>query len=235
MPEEKSFWETIMPIDRTYNRDTEAWYFEQRCKKAIECLEKNYMKGYYAPDRKSAFATVMELIPPGSVIGYGDSVTLHQIGVIAELRTSKYNFIDPWEPGVSSEESMERRRKALTADVFLSGANAVTLDGKLIYIDGIGNRVAGLLFGPKKVIIAAGANKIVSDAENGIKRVKEIAAPLNAKRHTFRNPCGVTGFCNNCRGELKMCRQIVIIDGEHPGIYPETHTHVVMVGESLGF
>jgi hypothetical protein len=130
---------------------------------------------------------------------------------------------------------MERRRKALTADVFLSGANAVTIDGKLVFIDGIGNRVAGLLFGPKRVIIAAGANKIVGDAESGIQRIKEVAAPLNAKRHSFHNPCGTSALCINCRGELKMCRQTVIIDGETPGIYPETHTHVVMVGESLGF
>jgi hypothetical protein len=95
--------------------------------------------------------------------------------------------------------------------------------------------VAGLLFGPKKVIIAAGANKIVSDAESGIKLIKEVAAPLNAKRHRFHNPCGIIALCINYRGELKMCHHIVIIDDEHPGIYAETHRHVVMVGESLGF
>lgn len=235
MSDESEFWEGVLQIERAGKGETEAWLYEKLAGKVIESLEKNFMRGYYASDRKNAFSKIMEMIPQGATIGYGDSITLHQIGIISELCNGNYNFIDPWEKGIDGEESMERRRKALTADVFLSGTNAITLDGKLVCIDGLGNRVAALIFGPRKVIVATGANKIVKDAESGIKRVLELSTPLNAKRHNLNIPCGMTGVCAHCRDEWKICRHTVIIDGELPKIYREPHTHVVIVGEDLGF
>ena len=228
-------------IDRADREVPTRWFGEVIGNKVIKSLERNNIKGLYASDSREAFMKIMEMVPPGATIGFGDSVTLYQIGIIDQLRRGKYNLIDPWKKGVSAEETMELRRKALTADVFLSGANAITLDGKLIFLDGLGNRVAAILFGPKKVIIAAGVNKITRNLEEGMKRVKAVAAPMNYRRHNLTQlPCAITGVCSDCHSPFRACSQLVIIEQETPPqlrslFYKDQRLHVVLIGESLGF
>lgn len=131
-----------------------------------------------------------------------DSLTLKEIGVLRALEERGGNLLNPWRPGIGREESMALRRRAFTADVFLTGTNALTLDGKLVNIDGLGNRVAAMIFGPKKVIVVAGINKVVKDVEEALWRIKNIAAPVNARKHDFpaelRPPCSDGGFCRDC-------------------------------------
>jgi hypothetical protein len=131
----------------------------------IARLQANNLSATYVPDRHAACDLILSLIPEGAVVGYGDSLTLRQIGVVDALEQGSYCFLNPWEPGISVEENLKRKRRSLTADVFVTGTNALTMDGQLVNVDGHGNRVAAMLFGPKKVIVVVGVNKIVPDLE----------------------------------------------------------------------
>ena len=170
----------------------------------------------------------MGMIHEGATVVRGDSVTLEQIGVIEELRKRKqYKFINPMARTaeglfvVDEETRMRQQREAFFADIFLTGTHAVTLDGKLDNIDGFGNRVAAMIFGPEKVIVVTGANKIVKDVNEAIERVRQIAAPLNAQRHYMKHqwpalgdlPCVRTGICVDCNHEWRICHITVIIEG----------------------
>ncbi|MFC1974610.1 lactate utilization protein [Chloroflexota bacterium] len=229
--------QTMTRVDRAGRPEIKKWYHEQRAKRVIESLRENHVKGYYASDRQEAFSIIMGMIPKDAVISFGDSVTLYELGIISELSSGKYNFLNPWESGIDGEESMERRRRALLVDVFLSGINAITLDGKLVCMSGLGNNIAGMVFGPKKVIIAVGANKIVPNVEQALVRIRDIAAPLNAKRHNKEvNSCGRDAYClDYCNAPRKQCQHLHIIHGEDPLGYPEPRLHVVIVGEELGY
>jgi hypothetical protein len=237
-------------VDET-NVDREMrWFYEQRAKGAISSLQKRGINAHYATSRKEAFSAVMKMIPEGATVVRGDSITLEQIGVIDELRKRNHNkqniFIDPLARThegffiVDEKTRMAQQREAFLADAFLTGVNAVTLDGKLISIDGYGNRVAPMIFGPDKVIVVAGANKIVKDASEAIERTHQIAAPLNAQRHYLKHqwheladlPCVRTGRCVNCNHEWKICLITVIIDGVLP--WAKNRINVVLVGEALG-
>ena len=232
-----SHWTHLMTkVDRAGRPEIKKWYYEQRAKKVIESLGENYIKGYYVPDRQEAFSMIMGMIPKDAIISYGDSITLYELGIISELSSGKYNFINPWEAGIDGNESLERRRRALLVDVLLAGVNAITLDGKIINIDGLGNRVAGLLFGPKKVIIVVGVNKITKNEEEGIRRIKNLVAPMNARRHGYNLPCAITGFCVECKSSWRICNKTVIIERDFGlGTYFTEHrVHVIIVGENLG-
>ena len=228
------------------------WHYETRARKTIQSLEKNNIHAEYAVDRADALAKLIEAIPPDATIGIGDSVTLHQIGFYGWLNVQKdrtvYNpFIRNPETGkliYTPSEHFAMLQKALIADVYLTSTNAVTLDGKLVSLDGRGNRVAAMLFGPKKVVLVAGANKIVKDLDEAMLRM-EIAAPLNGRRHQIKHgsekydkfPCIATGTCSHCKTSFRMCRKWVIIDGQSVDVMApeESGISVIIVGESLGF
>ena len=178
----------------------------------------------------------------------GDSITLEQIGVISALKKrGKNRILDPFEKDANgrflyqSEQAENMYREAFTADVFLAGTNAVTLDGKLVNTDGKGNRVAPLIFGPKKVILVAGVNKIVNDADEGRKRIRDICAPLDVKRYILKYgqteydvlPCAKTGLCVDCKNDLRFCCYTVII--EAVAITEHGRINVILVGEELGY
>lgn len=216
-------------------RKSEEWFNETLSKRTIESLSKNRMKGYYVPSRGEALSLVKTMIPKEAIVGFGDSGTLYQVGIIEDLRQGGYRLIDPWEKGINREESLRRRRQALLSDVYLSGTNALTLDGKLVSTDGLGNRVAALIFGPTRVIVVAGVNKIVRNVEEALERIKMKASPMNAKRHHYPAPCATIGVCSECRSEWKICNKTVIIEGESARSFPQPRTSVVIIGEPLGF
>jgi hypothetical protein len=236
-----------MCIDADVSEIT-TWHFQVLARKVIDSLEKNNIKAEYSIDRKQALAKVIEAIPQNASIGIGDSVTLHQIGFFDWLDEQDRQVFNPFLRGsdgrliYTPSEHFEMLRKALISDVYLASSNAVTLDGKLVSIDGRGNRVAAMLWGPKKVILVMGVNKIVRDIEEAMGRLK-IAAVMNGKRHLEKHgvdrkyPCVVTGICTNCRGPIKMCRKTVIIDGQRLEVMApdESGISVILVGESLGF
>jgi hypothetical protein len=209
----------------------------QEIQKLIKRLGENNISAFYVESRRQAREKVMSMIPKGSVVGFGDSLTLRQIGVVEALAQGNYTFLNPWKPGTSVEENIKLKKRALTADVFVTGTNALTLDGKIVNVDGHGNRVAAMLFGPNKVVIVAGVNKIVENLEEALKRIRNKAAPLNVKRHLEFNPmppCGITGLCSDCSSPWRICNKTVIIEREYDNNKYKPIITVVIVGEELG-
>lgn len=213
----------------------QRWVNETMAQTAIKNLRKNYFEALYVNDANSAFEEIRRRVSKDVCIGLGDSLTLKEIGVIEEMESGGYDFLNPWRKGITRAESLALRRKALTSDVFLTGANAVTMDGKLVCIDGLGNRVAGMVFGPLKVVVAMGVNKIVENVDAGIARIKKISAPVNARKHDFeasvRPPCSDTGFCSDCNLPRRICCNTVIIEG----CRDKERICVIIIGESLGY
>ena len=210
--------------------ETRHWYNEKLAGRVIKALEKNSMNGLYVQTKEEALKKVMSLIPEGSKVGFGGSLSLHQIGINHVLRTGNYNFIDRSLPGLSEEEAYQMRMDSLHADVFLTSTNALTMDGKLVNIDGTGNRVAAISFGPPKVIIVVGINKIVTDLEAAIRRIKDYVTPIHARRRNRSVPCAQTGVCVDCKTPARSCNIVTIIEHQRQ----KDRITIIIVGEELG-
>jgi hypothetical protein len=210
---------------------------EDRIQKLIETMGKNNIPTFYVRDAKEAFAKVMAMIPEGCNVGLGDSLTLKQIGVIDALEKGNYAFFDSWRDGLSMDERMDLKRRSLISDVFVTGTNALTLDGKIVNVDALGNRTAAMLFGPRRVIIVVGVNKIVANVEQALNRIRTIAAPRNVKQKPHMippPPCGVTGECGDCSGPWRICNKTVIIERQLDNERFKPLITVIIVGEELG-
>jgi len=200
-------------------------------------LKKNNISAFYLENKAQAFEKVMSMIPEGSVVGFGDSVTLRQIGLVEALENGNYTFLNPWQKGITVEENIRRKKRSLTSDVFVTGTNALTLDGKIVNIDALGNRTAAMLFGPDKVVIVVGVNKIVANLEEALERIWKTTAPLNVKRHPEFDPmppCGLTGECSDCSSPWRICNKTVIISRQFDNNRYKPVITVVIVGEDLG-
>ncbi len=210
---------------------------KEKLQHLIKKLSENNIPAFYVSDSKEAYDKIMSMIPEGSVVGLGDSLTLKQIGVLDALEEGNYTFLNPWKPGTSTDENIEIKKRALTSDVFVTGTNAVTLDGKIVNVDGHGNRVAAMCFGPSKVILVVGINKIVEDLEEALDRIRDYAAPLNVKRHPNWDPfppCGETGECSDCDSPWRICNKTVIIERQYDNDRYSPIINLVIVGEELG-
>lgn len=196
----------------------------------IKNLNKRQMDGYYCPDKISALHKALDLIPKGSSISWGDSMTLIEVGLLDAIQNKNYKIINR-DTTINLEDQRKIYGQICCSDFFLSSTNAITLDGELINIDGKGNRVAFLCFGPQNVLILAGMNKVVSDIESGFKRVRDIAAPPNAIRLNKKTPCAITGKCENCYSCDCMCGQFVVT--RRSGI--PNRIKVILIGENLGY
>lgn len=193
-----------------------------------EALNKRGFDAYYVSTAEEAKAKALELIPEGAVVSWGGSVTVDQIGLKEEV-LNKFSVINR-DAAKSPEERMELMRQALTCDTFLMSANAITEDGQLVNIDGNGNRVAALCFGPKEVIVVAGMNKVVGSLEDAWDRARNYAAPVNAQRFELPTPCGKTGLCADCKNSSTICTHFVVTRMGKNG-----RIKVILVGEELGF
>jgi len=235
-------------IDETDISQEKKWYYEQRAKTAIKNLQKKNMEAQYVSSREEALASVMQMIPVHAIVARGDSMSVDQIGIIEEIQKRNQNrIIDAMERDTEGRyviPDREKRkaiaREVFSADIFLVGANAVTLDGRLVNIDGWGNRVSAMIFGPNKVIVIAGVNKIVKNVDEALERIHNFAAPLNAQRHALKHhhpdfgdlPCARTGICIDCNHDWRICRATVVIDGSM--VFDKGRINVVLVGEGLG-
>ncbi|MGD9974906.1 MAG: lactate utilization protein [Desulfatirhabdiaceae bacterium] len=200
--------------------------------KIIRNLEKRRMAGSYAPTSAQARDEIISMIPKGAVVFRCGSMTAANMGLWEEMaRLPGIEIIDPYLPGISPEQGLELRRKGMTADVMIASSNAITLDGKLVNLDGMGNRVAAMSFGPRKVILVVGMNKVTADVESAIARVKHYSAPVNAKRIGVDTPCVETGLCSDCRSPQRICNMWSIIEGH----MIKDRIHVKLVGENLGY
>lgn len=207
-------------------------FWKTRCSIVVDALKQNGYEAEYFSTAIEAKKRIHSMIPKGVAVGRCGSTTLTQMGICEELRERGCAIINPFRVDLSSEQDLQERRRTLLCDVLLSSANAITRDGKIINVDGTGNRVAAITFGPKKVIIIAGRNKIVSNVQEGLERIKNIAAPLNARRLNLEVPCARLDRCpGDCTSPERMCNIIVILE-KRPNMSSIT---VLLVGESLGF
>ena len=209
--------------------EAKHWYFEKRIEETVSAINKNNMEGLYVKDKETALNEILKRIPRNATVSHGGSYTLHEIGIIKLLKKGKYYYLGKnSSPGQSVTD--ETRLKDFSVDIYLTSVNAITLKGELIAIDGFGNRAACLLFGPKKVLVVAGKNKIVNTLEDGIRRTKEYVAPIHAKRRNWNLPCAQVGKCVNCNDPKKICNKIGIIQYERD----KDRITVILVGEDLG-
>ncbi len=197
----------------------------------INSLQKNNMAGFYVEDNEELLKLLARLIEEGTMVGCGDSVTLEQTGVFDFLRERDINFLDKFAPSLTREEKRKIYIENFNADTFITGSNAVTMDGKIFNIDGNGSRVAPILYGPKQVVVVVGMNKIVKDLESAIERVRQIAAPLDAKRLGKNTPCVKLNRCIDCSHKERICNDFVLIAGQ----FVKDRIKVVIVGQELGY
>ncbi len=206
-------------------------YHETLAKTIIDNLSKRQMEGYYCATAEDACKKALTLVQPGSTVSFGGSMTLEETGILSALRERDDITLFDRAKAASLEETKEIYHKALGADFFFMSTNAITTDGKLINIDGNGNRVAALIYGPEQVIIVAGLNKVVSDEKEGIRRVRNCATPPNCIRLNKKTPCAATGTCTDCLSPDCICNQIVITRRSgNPN-----RIKVILVGEDLGY
>lgn len=207
---------------------TEA--FAAMAKTIIENLEKRNMEGYYFENSSECVKAIIDSIPSGSVISWGGSETVKEMGLMEAVHNGSYELIDR-TAAQNPEEARQIYAKTVLADYYLMSSNALTIGGELINIDGNGNRVACLIQGPAHVIIVVGMNKIVTDVESGVARVRNMASPANAIRLNKKIPCASTGHCHDCLSPDCFCNQIVITRRSgHEG-----RIRIYLVAEDLGY
>ena len=207
------------------------WHNDILGERTVEALKKNNFDAVYFTDKKDAVEHILSFMESGAKIGVGGSATVKSLGILEKAKEKGAHILDHNVTGLSAEEKMDIRRQQLLSDVFICSTNALTLTGELVNIDGVGNRVAAMTFGPKKVIIVAGVNKICQDAHAGYERIKMIAAPINCKRLSLSNPCATVGTCMNCQTKSRSCNIYSTIKKKPAS----TDITVVVIGENLGF
>ena len=233
--------------DEAYDRASiKKEYARRQCSIAVESLKKNHFEAYYCDNLAEAKDVALRLIPDNAIIGCGDSHTIFALELEEDL--SKKNCVaiphtcavnnyalEHNSPGFQILGSKAKMRdilmQYLVANVFMLGANAVTLDGQLINIDGTGNRIAGSLYGSDRIIVIAGANKIVKDLNAGLDRIRFVAAQMNNIKYGNDLACNISGVCKDCRSEQRNCNITSIIH-KRP---VDSDFHVILIGEELGF
>lgn len=204
-------------------------YFEKRGNILVKNLRSRHFEAYYCPNKEEALKKALELIPEGASVGWGGAMSAQQIGLMDAVRSGNYRALDR-ETCKTAEEREMMGHACLGADVFLTGANGLSMDGEMVNIDGQGNRVAAIVYGPKSVLVIAGMNKVVDTLEDAVTRARTVAAPINQQRFGLPNPCTVTGTCANCKTETCICNQILITRN----CRPVGRIKFIIVGEELG-
>jgi len=204
---------------------------DERIRKVIFNLQKNNMAGFYVENTKELFSLLSTLLARGERIGCGDSVTLEETGVFEYLRNGNFTFYDKHRLDLTSKEKRILYLKNFDSDTFITGTNAITMDGKLFNIDGNGSRVAPMIYGPKQVIVVVGINKLVDTVEDAIHRARQIAAPLDAKRLNKNTPCVKLGRCIDCKHEQRICNDFVLISRQ----FSKDRIKVIFINGNYGY
>ena len=212
-------------------RDEKHSYWQSRLAEVKRALEKNGIAALVVETGGDARKRALSLIRKGATVGLGGSRTVSEIGLLDALRAGSYNLIDQYDTNLSREAAMKARKDGTHAEYFVAGSNAITQDGKIVNIDGMGNRVAAFAYGPDRVIIVAGRNKIVKDLDAALHRIKNVAAPMNARRFKADTPCAMGSSCSDCAGAERICNVTLIIERQRD---PQRIT-VILVNEDLGF
>ncbi|MBF0111581.1 MAG: lactate utilization protein [Desulfamplus sp.] len=216
-------------------KNPELNYWNHRLEKVKEHLEDNNFEVFIAQSAQDAKELVMNSIIPHldvKSISWGGSMTFVATGLFHLLKDDeRYQIINTFDKAISVGEQMERRRESLMVDLFFTGTNAITEDGKLVNLDMIGNRIGAITFGPQNVIILVGRNKICADLDDAMYRVKNYAAPVNTMNLDKKTPCSQTGFCQNCKSPNRICNTWCITEK----CFPAKRVKIVLINEELGF
>ena len=214
-------------MDMPYQR----WLWEKQGLKCVEALKKHGFDAHFVSTIEDARKLILDMISGYETFGFAGSVTTRAIGLLDEIRAMGKAVFDNWEKGLSEEENLQLRLQQGRSDCFLCSANAVSLTGEIVNVDAAGNRNAAMTFGPKRVVIVAGMNKVRPDLASALARVQEIAAPEIANKLSTETPCAVSGFCNDCNVPGRICRITTILHRK-PRL---TDVSVVLIGDFLGF
>ena len=206
------------------------WEAEKQLGKAAEALQRNEFTVQVCADRAQAVAHILAAAENADTVGFGGSVSLVELGLPQLLAEAGKECLIHGAPDLTLDQRLAIMRRQLTCDLFLTGTNAVTLDGKLVNIDATGNRVGAMAFGPKKVMVVAGVNKLAANEQTAIARVRTWVAPPNAHRLGMQTPCAETGFCVDCSSPQRICRIVHVME-KRPRL---TDVTVLLVGEVLG-
>lgn len=203
--------------------------------KALRNLRANNFAVHFAGSSEDTKKTILNMISKDAVVGVGDSATIRQIGILKELKKRGLKILNPFSLKLTTDPSKREMRyrmskEVLTCDVLITGTNAITTDGKLVNIDAVGNRVAAMIFGPKKVIIVVGRNKIVKDVKEALHRIKNVIAPYHANTKNLATPCTQTGKCSDCSSNRRICSVTTIME-KRPW---RTDITIVLIDEDLG-
>ena len=209
--------------------DPKQLYYEKRAAVLIKNLQSRHFDAYYCSDKEAALQKALELIPEGASVGWGGAMSAQQIGLMDAVKNGNFTAIDR-DLAENAQQRMELEKQAHFADVFLTGANAISVDGEMVNIDGYGNRVSAIICGPKNILVIAGMNKVVDTLEDAVSRARTVAAPANQQRFLRQTPCTVTGVCADCKSPDCICNHIVIT--RH--CRPAGRIQFILVGEELG-
>jgi len=211
--------------------EVRQWFCEIRVEETLKNLIKHGFDAITVADRSAACNEILKRTPSAKTVGIGGSVTVREIGLVSLLEKQGNMLHDHWKKGISQEESMRIRRAQQSCDIYIASANAITLSGEIVNIDGACNRISTMAFGPKEVIVLAGKNKIVQDVSAGIARIKNKAAPMNARRLGLDLPCAKLGRCVECDSPQRICRGTLILERKPLG----ANMLVIVVQEDLGY
>lgn len=207
------------------------WVNERRIEKTINNLEKNNIKGYYAKSNEELINIIKDIAKEGEMVSVGGSITLFETNVIDLLRSGRYNFLDRYKENLTPADIKEIYRKTFYADTYFSSVNAITEEGEIFNVDGNGNRVAAMLYGPDKVILVVGVNKIVKNIDEAVKRNKALSGPANAKRLNMDTPCAKVGYCMDCKSDDRICCEYTVIKRQRTA----NRMNVIFINDVLGF
>lgn len=204
-------------------------FYEKRGQLLVKNLRSRHFEAYYVPDCAQALEKALELIPQDALVGWGGAMSAQQIGLLDAVKAGPYRVLDR-DTAKTPQEREEIMLRCLGSDVFLCGANALSLDGQMVSIDGNGNRVAAIVYGPRSVLVIAGMNKVCDTLEDALRRARTVAAPRNKQRFSANTPCGQTGTCADCTSPDCICNQILIT--RH--CKPAGRIKFILVGQDLG-
>jgi L-lactate utilization protein LutB len=214
-------------MDNTYR----TWLWQKLGEKSIEAFKKHGFDAHFVATVEEARKLILEMVSGYETFGFGGSNTTRSLGIMEELVSMGKTVFDHWQKDLAIGDDLDIRLQQGRSECFLCSANAVSATGEVINVDGVGNRTNAMTFGPKKVIVVAGMNKVTPDLESALRRVSEIAAPMRAKSLEMDTPCAKTGVCNDCNVPQRICRVTTILHRK-PML---TDVSVVLINQPLGF
>ena len=209
----------------------QTWLWEKLAERCMNNLQKHGFDAHYVRDADEARTLILAMVSGYETFGFAGSDTTRELGIIDELKARGKTIYDHWQKGLSKEEDLEVRLQQGRCDCFFCSANAISATGEVVNVDGVGNRTNALTFGPKKVVIVAGMNKVTHDLESALRRVREVAGPMRAKSLGVETPCVETGVCADCNSPQRICRITSILHRKPM----RTDISVILVNQTLGF